>query len=66
MLLNPMMTILQVINCVLFGAALTIIYLISGNIIIPIVVHVVHDLLAFSYEGAAETGSIMTGGLRLT
>ena len=58
-----LVTILQVINCVFFGAALTIIYLISGNIIIPIVVHVVHDLLAFSYEGAAETEGIMTGGI---
>lgn len=56
-------TALQVIACIFYGAAYAVIFLISGNILIPIAVHFVHDVVAFSYEGAAETGGVMAGGI---
>ncbi len=55
-------TIEQVISCIFFGTAYTVIYLVSGNILIPMAIHLVHDLIAFAH---AEADVVLTGGVHL-
>lgn len=56
-------TVGQVINSVFVGVALTAIYLLSGNILIPMAVHTLHDILAFAFEGLEESNGIITEGI---
>ncbi len=63
---DPMHSLLQVINSVFVGAALSVMYLISGNLLIPMVIHFLHDVLAFSYESVSNSSGVLSGGVEIS
>ena len=63
---DPMHSLLQVINSVFVGAALSALYLISGNILIPMLVHFLHDVLAFSHESVSSSSGVLSGGVEIS
>ncbi len=51
---DPGSTVLQVVASFLSGIAFTALYLVSGNILVPMALHFIHDVLALCYEGVEE------------
>ena len=63
---DPLRTLLQVAATFFIGIALGAMYLMSGNILIPIAVHFIHDVIALSIQGIASEDGIVAGGLTLS
>lgn len=62
---NLAATVLQVINAVAVGVVFCMLFLVSGNILIPMAVHFVHDLVAFAFVESVNTDGVMTGSVTL-
>lgn len=62
---NLAATVLQVINAVAVGVVFCLLFLVSGNILIPMAVHFVHDLVAFAFVESVNTDGVMTGSVTL-
>lgn len=62
---NLSATVLQVINAVAVGVVFCLLFLVSGNILIPMAVHFVHDLVAFAFVESVNTDGVMTGSVTL-
>ena len=59
-------TVLQVINAVAVGVVFCLLFLLSGNILIPMALHFAHDLIAFCFVESINTDGIMTAGVTLS
>ncbi len=59
---DPVRTVLQVVSATVMGILLGYVYLLSGNILIPMVLHTIHDMIAFSFPSdLSESGVIVAG-----
>ena len=59
-------TVLQVINAVALGVVFCLLFLLSGNILIPMALHFAHDLIAFTFVESINTDGIMTASVTLS
>lgn len=59
-------TVLQVVNAVAVGVVFCLLFLLSGNILIPMALHFAHDLIAFTFVESINTDGIMTASVTLS
>lgn len=55
-----LVTVMQSINAFTIGIADALIYMVSGNIFVTIVIHTLHDILAFSFDTVSDNGLMIS------
>ena len=55
-----LVTVMQSINAFTIGIADALIYMVSGNIFVTIVIHTLHDILAFSFDTVTDSGLMIS------
>lgn len=58
---NPARSIIQVFTAGGMGFVDGAIYLASGNLVLAIILHTIHDIIAYSFTGVSEMGMITAG-----
>ncbi|MDO4804136.1 MAG: type II CAAX endopeptidase family protein [Lachnospiraceae bacterium] len=58
---NAARTVIQVFTASGIGFVNGVIYLVSGNLLLVIILHTIHDIIALSFTGVTEAGVITAG-----
>ena len=60
---DPLHTLIQVVTSFMLGIVLGGMFLFSGNIIVPIAIHTIHDILAIGVQSAVTEEGVVTASV---